>query len=93
LPPADFGRYVLHDVNADFVKLDNDMWKERVGLLGNEQLAQNYIDLGHGEFVRRASIRAGLDEPAVRAIAAEISFPGSLSSLHEGMSATLPVGF
>jgi len=91
--PADFGRYVFHDVNPDFMKLDNDEWKWRVGLLGNEQLNQNYIDLGHGEFVRRASIRADLDEPTVRAIAAEISFSPSLSSLHEGMIATPPIGF
>jgi hypothetical protein len=88
LPPADFGRYVFHDVNADFMKLDDDVWKQRVGLLGNEQLTQNYIDLGHGEFVRRASIPADLDEPAVRAIAAEITFSPSLSSLHEGMIAS-----
>jgi hypothetical protein len=72
------------------MKLDNDMWKQRVGLLANEQLTQDYIDLGHGEFVRRASIRADLDESAVRAIAAKISFSPSLSSLHEQMIAAPP---
>jgi hypothetical protein len=93
LPPADFARYMLNDVDADFLKLDNDTWKGRVGLLGNEQLNQHYIDLGHGEYVRRASIRADLDETTVRAIAAKISFSPSLGSLHEGMIAPPPVGF
>ncbi len=92
LKPADFSRYVFHDVDADFMKLDDDMWKQRVGLLGNEQLAKDYIDLGHGEFVRRASIRADLDESAVRAIAAKISFAPSLSSLHQQMIAAPPFG-
>ena len=91
--PADFARYVLNDVNPDFIKLDNDLWKERVGFLGNEQLSQDYMDLGHGEYVRRASIRADLDELTVRAIAAKISFSPSLSTLHEGMIAAPAVGF
>lgn len=91
--PAEFARYVLNEVNPDFMKLDDDAAKERVGLLGNEQLNQNYIDLGHGEYVRRASLRAGLDEAAVRAIAAQISFAPSLSELHEEMIAPPPVRF
>jgi len=90
--PESFARYVLNDVDPDFIKLDNDVWKEGMGLLRNERLNQNYIDLGRGEFVRRASIRAELDESAVRAIAAGIPSP-SLSSLHQEMVATPPVQF
>jgi hypothetical protein len=36
---------------------------------------------------------ADLDEPTVRAIAREISFSPSLSSLHDGMIAAPPVAF
>jgi hypothetical protein len=50
----------------------DDFWAERSGLLTNQEFIDTYLNLGHGTFVRRASLAPNLDDEAVQAIVAQL---------------------
>jgi hypothetical protein len=69
--PAQFAEYILRQARPDFVNI-HDYWAYRSGLLTDREFASAYLDLGAGEYVRRAALPVDISDERVRSIVASL---------------------
>jgi hypothetical protein len=71
LARAQFAEYILTTLKPDLIDA-HSFWLNWSGLDSDPRLATDYIDLKDGDYVRRASLPASMDEATARAIKARI---------------------
>jgi hypothetical protein len=89
---AQFAEYILEHVKPDLVSI-HDYWAIRSGLPANREFTDTYLALGAGDFVRRASLPANLDDAAVRAIRARLASPPPLAKIQDDLARTVAIQF
>lgn len=70
-PPQVFAEHILRNVKPDIVHI-HQYWAMRSGLPQSQEFLATYVDLGDGDFVRRASLPRDLTDDAARAIKARL---------------------
>jgi hypothetical protein len=67
--PEEFAQYILRQA-PDFINV-HDYWAYRSGLLADRKFAAAYLNVGNGDYVRRASLPVNLSDERIRSIVAE----------------------
>ena len=84
-PPAMLAAYILDHVKPDLIHI-HDYWSYRSGLPGNPQFRMEYADLGDGDYIRRASLPAGINAEDARMIKARLSDGSTRADAHFQLS-------
>lgn len=85
--PPQFAKYILRSVKPDLIHV-HLFWSWKSGLTGSPGFATEYVDLGDGDYARRESLPAGMDEAGARALKARVSQPPSQEALRVALSAS-----
>jgi hypothetical protein len=83
--PAQFAQYILDTVQPDLIHV-HLYWSWKSGVTHSPRFAAQYVDLGDGDYVRRASLPPGMDEASLPAIKARASRSASEEELRRALS-------
>ena len=87
--PDEFARYVVQELKPDLVHI-HSWWAYRSGLTRSREFAAVYVSLGDGNYVRRSSLPAGMDDATARSLGTQLAGPPSNAALRARLNSRLP---